>query len=246
MNYLSQYQPFNDKHELNEAVSDHLSRCKYDLNETDRDVLMMLSRYSVKYAGVSHLKVTTIANTVGKTKRTVQRTIRKLERLHIIETRSFLRKVTGGLGANIYVFLSPSVASSMTPRTSTETPTPVKDSAQVAENEPILFTNEKELLRNTSHKAPYKAFKDAVNTFAGNDSQPLVSKLYGVYLAQTKALKQAYEESELIDVAIQAINATMHASKRKAIRNVPGYYNGVISAMIDRMYDELIGDGLSA
>lgn len=44
MRYLSDFQTFKNKQELNEAISDHLARCNNDLNETHRDVLMMLSQ----------------------------------------------------------------------------------------------------------------------------------------------------------------------------------------------------------
>src|SRR5699024_10748192 len=44
-----------------------------------------------------------IANIIGKSGRTIQRAIRTLERLGMIERLEFMRNVTGGNGANIYV-----------------------------------------------------------------------------------------------------------------------------------------------
>ena len=101
MNYLSEYAMFNSVKEMDEAIAEHIRRNQHQLNNTDRDVLMMLSRYSVKYKGAAHLKTETIANTIGKSIRTVQRSLRKLERLNIIERKEFIRKKSGGHGANI-------------------------------------------------------------------------------------------------------------------------------------------------
>lgn len=261
LQYLSDYSLFQSTREFNDAISDHFKRCNRELNETDRDVLMMLSRYSVKYAGVAHLKAETIAKHIDKSKRTVQRSVRKLERLHIIERKSFFRRVTGGNGANVYVFL-PSI--DVPHCHSVEgVGEPVAATVQVDNsiNEPIsLKNNLKELNNNvldssinslvdnsnsdgieqleTSHKSPYSRFKDAVMTFIGHSDKRLVYRLYGVYLAQSKALRKAYEDDFLIDIAIRGIQATFHATKRREIGNVPGYFNGVFSNMLDDLYTQ--------
>lgn len=120
MNYLSEYAMFNSVKEMDEAINLHIRSNQYELNETDRDVLMMLSRYSVKYKGAAHLKTETIANTIGKSIRTVQRVLRKLERLNIIERKEFIRKKSGGNGANIYIILPVNVAADMSDREDTD------------------------------------------------------------------------------------------------------------------------------
>lgn len=97
--YLTDYKTFDNKHDLNESVAAHLSKNK--LNKTQRDVLWMLSQYSVKYYGASHLKTKTIANHVGKSIRTIRRVIDVLEELNIIR-RINTRRMKGGKGANIY------------------------------------------------------------------------------------------------------------------------------------------------
>lgn len=101
--YLQDYKTFNSKTELNEAVAAHLSNNK--LNKTERDVLWMLSQYSVKYYGASHLKAQTIADKVEKSIRTVRRVLKRLEQLNIILPIRTTRKVMGGKGANIFKIL---------------------------------------------------------------------------------------------------------------------------------------------
>lgn len=248
LSYLSEYSPFESTQELNAAVDEHLRKHNYNLNGTDRDVLIMLAQYSVKYSGVAHLKADTIAKHIGKSKRTVQRCIRKLEQLNVIERKSFLRKISGGHGANIYVFMSPSVISEVSPREDRPEPTQDKEQGNISANEPISSISTKDIVINvldapsTSHKPAYKRFRDVVITFVGDRSQRLIYRLYGVYLAQTKALRKAYDDMELIDVAIRGLHATMHASKHKDIRNIAGYYNGVLSNMLDDMGSRLMAE----
>ena len=178
MNYLSDYQPFSDKKELNEAVSSHFDRCHFELNETDREILLMLSRYSVKYPGVAHLKASTIAKAVKKSNRTVQRSIRKMEHLLIIEKKPFIRQVSGGFGANLYIFLPSNVISELSPRGDEAKPDRSTVEAAISENEPILFISNKDLyIHNTYEQVTvthYTRFKNCIQSFNGEDNQPHV------------------------------------------------------------------------
>lgn len=249
LSYLSEYSPFKSTQELNAAVDEHIRINNCNLNGTDRDVLMMLAQYSVKYDGVAHLKADTIAKHIGKSKRTVQRCIRKLEQLHVIERKSFLRKITGGHGANIYVFMSPNVRAEMSPREDSPEPTQDKEQGNNTANEPITSISARDIDINvssepstSSHKPAYKRFTDVVKAFIGEGNKRLIYRLYGVYLAQTKALRKAYADSELIDIAIRGLGAMFHASKQKDIRNIAGYYNGVLSNMYDAMCTQVMGE----
>ncbi|MCZ2259140.1 helix-turn-helix domain-containing protein [Sporosarcina sp. G11-34] len=242
MNYLTDYQPFESKKELNEAVSSHFDRCNFELNETDREVLLMLSRYSVKYPGVAHLKTSTIAEKVKKSNRTVQRTIRKLEALLIIEKKPFLRQVSGGFGANLYIFLPPNVISELSPRKEVAKPDTPTTEATISENEPILSISNKDLyIHNTYEQVTvthYTRFKNCIQSFKGEDNQPLVSRLYGIYRAKVLRLLKFdihKGKKELLEaLSIQAIKITFQATKKKTIRNLFGYYDGVLRELIDK------------
>jgi hypothetical protein len=63
--YLSEYQTFQSKHEMNEAISDHLAEHRFDLTETNRNVLTIVTQYAVKFPGVAHLKAATISDLVN-------------------------------------------------------------------------------------------------------------------------------------------------------------------------------------
>jgi DNA-binding Lrp family transcriptional regulator len=103
--YLSDYQTFNSTQELNHNVKQHEKANHEELTASQREVLRFISRYSVKYAGASHLKTSTIAEGVDKSDRTVRRILGHLEALGIIERINTLRPKSGGSGANIIVIL---------------------------------------------------------------------------------------------------------------------------------------------
>jgi Helix-turn-helix domain len=105
MNYLTEYQTFKSKEELNAAIYAHIKRNSYDLNETDRKALKMIARYAVKFAGAAHLKAATIAQLIGKSEKTARRVINKLESLGIVRKVPTIRKINGGKGANILQIL---------------------------------------------------------------------------------------------------------------------------------------------
>src|SRR5690606_27301409 len=183
MNYLAKYQTFANKQELNEAMADHLNRCKYELNETDREVLIMLSRYAVKYVGVAHLKVATIAKAVGKSNITIRRILNKLVDFHILEKRTFIRETSGGNGANLYILLPPFLSSNDSPELITRgnamNSTGTRDEGKEIRNEPISFLNNKNIITNTYSSdielldvSPYEEFKALITTFLGEGQQP--------------------------------------------------------------------------
>lgn len=137
LQYLTEHSTFNNKHELNEATAEHIHCNPYDLNETDRDIFIMISRYSVKYNGSSHLKTTTIAKAIHKSKRTVQRSISKLVSLYMIERSEFICSKTGGNGANIYIILPCDVIAEMSHREGVGKATETKVEGGEVTNEPI-------------------------------------------------------------------------------------------------------------
>lgn len=141
MHYLTEYRRFQTKHELNEAVNAHLSAHKYNLIESDRAVLLVVSRHSVKY-GAAHLKAGTIAKVIGKSEKTARRALAKLAELGIVKKIATTRKVNGGKGANIIVIL-PYDQSNMTGGTTETELTRSKAESPKNENEPFLSSKQK-------------------------------------------------------------------------------------------------------
>lgn len=104
MNYLANIQSFKNVDELNEAVSSHIARCKIELTDTNLDVLDALNDHATEFPGIAHVTLSTIANSVNKSRRTVQRSVRKLEQLRVITRRPIVGR-SGAQDANIYTFL---------------------------------------------------------------------------------------------------------------------------------------------
>ena len=104
MNHLANIESFTNVDELNEAVSSHIARCKIELTDTNLEVLDVLNDHAVEYPGVAHVTLSTIANSVNKSRRTVQRSVRKLEQLRVITRRPIVGR-TGAQEANLYTFL---------------------------------------------------------------------------------------------------------------------------------------------
>lgn len=100
-NYLTKYAYFTNKIDLDKAASEHKQEHWRAMNNTDRDVLDVIHRYSVEF-GAAHLKHESIAEAIGKSYSTVRRVIRKLLKLGIIDRVHYVRPVMNGLGANIY------------------------------------------------------------------------------------------------------------------------------------------------
>ncbi|MDV6379480.1 winged helix-turn-helix transcriptional regulator [Sporosarcina sp. GW1-11] len=102
--YVTKHARFTNQTELHRAVREHIDMHWRSINKTDRAVLELLHSCSATHlaAHISHQEIQTKLNMSNST---VRRTIRKLEKLQIIERITFVRPQSNGLGANIYVIL---------------------------------------------------------------------------------------------------------------------------------------------
>ncbi|MGY4690311.1 helix-turn-helix domain-containing protein [Salibacterium sp. K-3] len=256
--YLREYAPeaiqrqtFRNKAEMDAKVDEHIAQHAADLPDTAVEIIRYTSRYSCKYAGVSFLKYATIAAAIGKTRMTVIRNIKKLTAAGIIESLPVMRRVKGGNGANLFV-IQPSITPRALPREATTEPPQQAERTSHAESEPLYSENQEIITNNTcqakqesSYSPSYARFRKVIRQYI-DAGQRTISRLYGVYLAQTKYLRPGYEESELIDAAVRALSITFHATKRQHIRNMAGYFNGVLSRLFDRMYEAEVSGMLPA
>ncbi|MGG3692196.1 helix-turn-helix domain-containing protein [Heyndrickxia ginsengihumi] len=234
MHYLSEYQTFDSKRQLNEAIADHLAEHRYELNNTARNVLTFISRHAVKFPGVAHLKAATIAQALNVCEKTVRRAINKLSTLGIIKKVSTTRKITGGQGANIFV-VQPYVQAEVSTRDKSENTATTSGQPTENTNEPYHSFKQKELLCNT-----YAHFKSLISSFV--DDRKLTNRLYGIYLAQTSYLRNTYDKDDLFHAGLQAVKVTFQAMKKKKVRNIAGYFNGVLDRMLDRLYYKVISE----
>lgn len=171
---LSEYATFKTVSALNEAVATHQRRCEGDLSPTSRIVLRFISQHAVKYPGSSMLKVETIAESLCKSKRTIQRALSLLEKLNIISRIPLFRAKRGGNGANIIIVMA------------IDTPADNADS-RGGSDEHVNFDNEAVLKAKPKYKAHIS------NGY--NDNQSLRDSIPDAlaYLTTCYDFKTAYE-----------------------------------------------------
>lgn len=97
---LRSYQKFESYDEVAESVEKFLAENL--VTETQLRALRVIQNHAKVVPGVAMLKYKTIAEYVGRNIRTVQRAIKKLVELGIIEKHARTRELRGGDGANIY------------------------------------------------------------------------------------------------------------------------------------------------
>lgn len=224
---------FRSVDELNDAIRSHIYRNKSDLTPAAIEVLKVLSRHACKTPGVAYLKLQSIADLIGRHRTTVIRAIKRLVDCGIIRKETKFRPVSGGNGANMYVILQADngdATPQMQLRSTSDKPTETTAEEPKSTSETVISKSVNKLLRNT-----YSAFKAVVESFMSD--RKLTNRLYGIYLAHTRYLKGVYDSEMLEEIGLHCVRQTFVATKRKRIRNLAGYYNGVLDRMLDRLYE---------
>ncbi|PFU38960.1 decarboxylase [Bacillus cereus] len=113
-NLMKPYSEFRSKEEFNTYQKQVLKCYRFQLNKTDSIIIHFLGKYAVnekqKTVGVACPLMETIAINIGKSIRTVRRSIAKLEELGIIKrVATKERYKRGGYSANLYVFLKSAI-----------------------------------------------------------------------------------------------------------------------------------------
>lgn len=222
---------FESIEQLNETVREYKRQFMGTLTNTELALLDVLHNYSAKYKGVSFLCKNKIGELIGKSRRTVIRVCQRLEALGIIRQIPMKRASDMQQTSNAIVIQAANLATSQhVTQEAREDVTPKRQTPSLKQ-EPYI---------HNTYKGPYVRFKEYVGYFVKDTK--LTNRLYGVYLAQTHYLQDCYESSDLLNIAIQAVKTAFQATKRKKIRNIAGYFDGVLDRMLDRLYDELISE----
>lgn len=244
--YLKQYTKFNSIEQLDSAAEQHAKRHWDKLTKSDRHVLDVIRRYSVKY-GAAHLKHGTIEEAIGKSNVTVRRAIRKLVTLEIIEKVHFIRPVMSGLGANIYIILPFDDQTTMDSRDESDTPHTTNENEQVSIDEALLSKSllKAKDLKYTSPEEPSKLstslfskMKSLLANTIGDAKQ--AREFFGIHKAiSTRMMKfDLYKDDTKVfeELAYRALRIAVMATKNKHIRNLPGYFKGVLMQLVDETY----------
>ncbi|UED76069.1 hypothetical protein [Brevibacillus sp. DP1.3A] len=104
---LLEMQPFSyfaSKEQLRQSINERVRKLRNELTPSTMSVLDVLRLRSMKVLGVSYLKIETIMALTKLSRASVERAIRKLDKVGIIKRVTTSRK-TGLQGANMYYFL---------------------------------------------------------------------------------------------------------------------------------------------
>lgn len=223
---LQKYATFKKQSEMDDDIYRHIVKLRADEVPTSViDVLLCLGRSSLRVLGVSFNRYETIAQSIGKSKSTVLRAVRALKEYGIIDVIPTLKK-WGSYGhsrkRSVNVIRVLPVTSQDETSVQTVEATSCNDSNENMQAEPIIHKHS--LLSNDN---TYARFKQLI------DDQKLRNKIYGIWLAHTRYIRNSYDDTLLLNIGIRAVLVTF---KARGIRNPPGYYNGVLDRMLDRLH----------
>lgn len=239
---LQKYVQFESVEEMDNHIDQVLKT--FDLNDTTRELLLLLSRYSLKFVGVSYLKVETISTLMKRSKRTVQRSLNVLKDLGIIERIETMRAVSGGNGASI-TLICRSVPSL---REEPSEPRETINEKPIEENETIISKSKNNKINNNvlkesdiQHDISYIA--GTVDSWFIKLSRPffdnkLIKKLW-------KKSQQCFEWYSSIpymvheETVTRAFKVSVYAHKTRKIRDFVGYFFSTLRNMIEDMESEL-------
>ncbi|WP_046180544.1 tyrosine-type recombinase/integrase [Domibacillus tundrae] len=83
----------------------------------------------------------------------------------------------------------------------------------------------------------YGRFKHFVSSTIGG-GQSLISRLFGVYKAHSTPLTKYGAFADVEHAGYEALRAAVMATKAKRIKNLPGFYSGVLDCVLDRFVFE--------
>lgn len=256
---LNQYINFTSKEEMNEHLTKFRQQYCYELNETDKDLLLHISRYACRYLGVSYLKVATMSKAIKKSERTVKRSLKKLESLGIIKRYRNFRRVLGGFGASI-IQIQQYVTSPVSLREEEEKPCDSKVESRFSKTKPINLSKHKEfintyknvLISNEVKKhlklsfdemTLYQKIKYLVSATIGSDKVSEVSRVIFGNVNKALKLKNFKENATKVnEIALDSLKLTLGAFKDGRVKNVYGYLNGIINKKLDELAYEFINE----
>lgn len=244
---LKEYATFGRQSEMDENIYRHIERLRADEQpESVIEVLRFFGRSSLRILGVSFAKYATIADELNVSLSTVKRAVKALKEYDIIDVIPTLKK-WGSYGnsrkksVNIVRVLH--VQASLTPQDDTavkaDEATSDNDSTDNMQAEPILHNHS--LLSNdntygkhidtSSEISPYVRFKSLIA------DKKVRNKIYGIWLAHTRYIRNSYGLDLLLNIGISAVLVTF---KARGIRSLTGYYNGTLDKMLDKLHYETI------
>ena len=240
MKELRKYQSFNSITEMDNSISEYLSA--YKLKESEYTVLWKLACYSCKFIGVSYLKVDSLADLTGYSKRTIQRALKGLSDLGIITRINQFKPVKGGYSASITVINPYESHLVKSPREEAAEPTPEYIEKHPSHTDTITYKT-KSSKDNTyvdDLGIDDLIAADVPTEFASFISYFDATEVYKLWSrVQLAARKYAPDLVNTVEVAISGLRASILASKSKRVHDFNGYFYGVLAQKLSTVQRSL-------
>lgn len=222
---------FETVEQLNQTVRQYKDminamELRQDLKRNLLTVMEYLKRHSCKFFGVSFKGKRKIAADLEMSDKTITRLCKRLEVLGFIKQYAMKRSNDMQQTSNAIV-IQPSKTENVRQK-----------AVKMSDQKNNIFLKQNQLLNNTySAKSVtfYQRFRSLLENMVGQN-QSLTSRLYGVYRAHSTALVKhgAFDKQDVENVAMTALQTAVMRTKKKKIRNLAGFYNGVLNKMLDR------------
>ena len=222
---------FETVEQLNQTVRQYKDminamELRQDLKRNLLTVMEYLKRHSCKFFGVSFKGKRKIAADLEMSDKTITRLCKRLEVLGFIKQYAMKRSNDMQQTSNAIV-IQPAKTENVRQK-----------AVKMSDQKNNIFLKQNQLLNNTySAKAVtfYQRFRNLLENMVGQN-QSLTSRLYGVYRAHSTALVKhgAFDKQDVENVAMSALQTAVMRTKKKKIRNLAGFYNGVLNKMLDR------------
>ena len=222
---------FETVEQLNQTVRQYKDminamELRRDLKRNLLTVMEYLKRHSCKFFGVSFKGKRKIAADLEMSDKTITRLCKRLEGLGFIKQYAMKRSNDMQQTSNAIV-IQPAKTENVRQK-----------AVKMSDQKNNIFLKQNQLLNNTySAKSVtfYQRFRSLLENMVGQN-QSLTSRLYGVYRAHSTALVKhgAFDKQDVENVAMSALQTAVMRTKKKKIRNLAGFYNGVLNKMLDR------------
>lgn len=222
MDKLRQYETFSSVDQMDEHISKVLAH--FELSKNERELLWLLSGHSVKFVGVSFLKLDSMAKALEVSKKTIQRALKSLSDLGIIKRIRTIRPVRGGFGASLTLICPVE----LTTREEATEPTPERPQEQSGSKETFSFKAfSKDIKYIRQQEIDYSFLTEFVPSEFIRVVKPFVSpeEAYSLWgKAQVCAKRYAPAVMDIIEPAVRAFKASVTAYKFNRIQKSFGAY----------------------
>lgn len=199
--------------ELNEAVRTH--KRNNQLNKTEIAVLDLLAQYSCKEVGRSYMSKSTIAEKVGKSRRTIIRVCNRLETLGIIRQSKRMRLTGDRRQTSNLIEIMPVEMTTSSHLEAVDTP------ECHTEETPSRISN------NNTYKETASALKRSIPSPIFDALAPYFSadelyKTYGILLRAKASIDRNITLEDYSERFIEGFKAVIYSYKRGRVKNLSG------------------------